>query len=155
MSHIIIRYYLFDWKKTTRHCSSLSVVLEGPVVKGTRLLSEDVETFMSCNLFSFLSSYQQLESKSFLHTWNSFWSYYTKENGHGADRHGMVLNLLYHFQRWNSWTAFLVEVSVHKFESFKTQVFVWFSTLIFPFYKLLLMKRLEFSCFSDFFCKDF
>jgi hypothetical protein len=45
--------------------------------------------------------------------------------------------------------AFLVEVSEHKLEYSQARVFVWFSTL-FPFYKMLLMKRLEFSCFADF-----
>ncbi len=35
----------------------------------------------------------------------------------------------------NSWTAFLVKVSGHKLKSSQTQVFVWFSTLVFPFYK--------------------
>ncbi len=29
--------------------------------------------------------------------------------------------------------------------------FVWFSTLVFTFYKMLSTKRLEFSCFADFF----
>ncbi len=43
--------------------------------------------------------------------------------------------------------AFLVEVSGHKLESSQTRVFVWFSTLFFPFYKMLFM----FSCFGDFF----
>ncbi len=33
--------------------------------------------------------------------------------------------------RWNSWKAFLVEVSEHKLDSCKTRVFVWFSTLFF------------------------
>jgi hypothetical protein len=33
-------------------------------------------------------------------------------------------------QRWNSLTAFLVEVSGYKLKSSLTQVFVWFSTLI-------------------------
>ena len=36
------------------------------------------------------------------------------------------------------------QVSEHKFESSQTWVFVWFSTLIFPFYKMLFMNRLEF-----------
>ncbi len=47
--------------------------------------------------------------------------------------------------------AFLVEISGHKLDSSQTQVFVWFSTHIFPFYKMLFMNRLEFSCFADFF----
>ncbi len=49
---------------------------------------------------------------------------------------------------------FIVEVS-GKNSSLIRLVFVWFSTLIFPFYKVLFMNRLEFSCFADFFCKDF
>ncbi len=52
-------------------------------------------------------------------------------------------------------TVFLVEVSGHKLESSQIRVFVWFSTLIFPFYKMLFMNRLEFSCFTDFFVKIF
>ncbi len=39
---------------------------------------------------------------------------------------------------------FLVEVSGHKLETSQTQVFVWFTTLFFPFYKMLFMNRLEF-----------
>jgi hypothetical protein len=49
----------------------------------------------------------------------------------------------------------LVEVSRQKHESSQTLVFVWFSTLIFPFFKMLFMKRLEFSCFVDFFVRIF
>jgi hypothetical protein len=49
----------------------------------------------------------------------------------------------------------LVEISGHKLESFQTRVFVWFSTFVFPFYRMLSMNRLEFSCFADFFCMDF
>jgi hypothetical protein len=41
----------------------------------------------------------------------------------------------------------LVEVSVHKLQSSQTQVFF----IIFPFYKMLFMNRLDFSCFADFF----
>jgi hypothetical protein len=37
-----------------------------------------------------------------------------------------------------------------KLDSSQTQVFVWFSTLVYPFYKMLFMNRLEFSCFMDF-----
>ncbi len=33
----------------------------------------------------------------------------------------------------------------------QTWDFVWFSSLIFPFYKMLFMNRLEFSCFAGFF----
>ncbi len=58
-------------------------------------------------------------------------------------------------QRWNSWTAFLVEVSGHKLESSQSWVFVWFSTLIFLFYKMLVMNRLDFSCFAGLFVKIF
>jgi hypothetical protein len=36
------------------------------------------------------------------------------------------------------------EVSGNKLESSLTRVIVWFSTLIFPFYKLQFMNRLEF-----------
>jgi hypothetical protein len=45
----------------------------------------------------------------------------------------------------------LVEVSGHKLKSSQTRVFVWFSTLVFPFYNKLFMNRLVFSCFADFF----
>jgi hypothetical protein len=38
--------------------------------------------------------------------------------------------------------------SGHKLESSVSGFFVWFSTLICPFYKVLFMKRLEFSCFG-------
>jgi hypothetical protein len=31
------------------------------------------------------------------------------------------------------------------------RVFVWFSTFIFTFYKMLFTNRLEFSCFAQFF----
>ncbi len=34
-------------------------------------------------------------------------------------------------RRWNSWTAFLFEVSWHKLESSQARVFIWFSILIF------------------------
>ncbi len=54
-------------------------------------------------------------------------------------------------QRWNSWTAFVVELSEPKLESSQTRDFVWFSTLISLFYKMHFMNRLEFSCFADFF----
>jgi hypothetical protein len=47
--------------------------------------------------------------------------------------------------------AILVEVSGHKLKSSQTRVFVWFSTIVLPFYKRLFRKRLEFSCFADFF----
>jgi hypothetical protein len=51
--------------------------------------------------------------------------------------------------------GFLVEVSGHKLESSQTPVFVWFSTLIFLFYKMLFTIKLGFFCFADFFYKDF
>ncbi len=51
--------------------------------------------------------------------------------------------------------AFLVMVSGHKLDSSQTEVFVWFSTLIFPFYKMLFMNRVEVSCFTDFFVRIF
>jgi hypothetical protein len=50
--------------------------------------------------------------------------------------------------RWNSWTPCFVEVSGHKLEASQTGVFVWFSTLILTFYKMLFMNRLEFCCFA-------
>ncbi len=56
--------------------------------------------------------------------------------------------------KWISWTATLVKVSGHKLKSYQTRVFVWFSTLIFPFHNILFMNRLQFSSFADFFCKD-
>jgi hypothetical protein len=47
-------------------------------------------------------------------------------------------------------TTILIQVSGHKLESSQTQVFIWFYTLIFPFYKMLFMNGLEFSGFADF-----
>ncbi len=52
--------------------------------------------------------------------------------------------------RWNFLTVFLVEVSGCNHESYQTEVLVWFSTHIFPFYKMRFTNRLEFSCFADF-----
>jgi hypothetical protein len=52
-------------------------------------------------------------------------------------------------------TTVLVEVSGHRVESSQTLVFVWFSTLVFLFYKMLFLIRLEFSCFADFFVWSF
>jgi hypothetical protein len=52
---------------------------------------------------------------------------------------------------------FLNSISVKvsdKLESFHTRVFVWFPPLIFLFYKMLFMNRLDFSCIADFY-KDF
>jgi hypothetical protein len=40
--------------------------------------------------------------------------------------------------KWNSCTAFLVKDSGHKLKSSQIRVFVWFSTLVFPSYKMLL-----------------
>ncbi len=54
-------------------------------------------------------------------------------------------------QRRNYWTTVLVEVSGHNLESSQTQVFVWLSSLVFLFYTMLFMHRLQFSCFADFF----
>ncbi len=39
--------------------------------------------------------------------------------------------------------VFLVEVFGPKLKSSQTRVFAWFSTLIFPCYKILLMNRLD------------
>ncbi len=47
------------------------------------------------------------------------------------------------------------EVSGYKLESSQSLLIVWFSTFIFLFYKMLFMSKLEFSCFADFFCKDY
>ncbi len=52
--------------------------------------------------------------------------------------------------RWNYWMEFLVDVSVHKLESSYIRVFVWFSTFIFPFYKMQFMNTFKFSFFADF-----
>jgi hypothetical protein len=49
----------------------------------------------------------------------------------------------------------LVKVSGHELESSQSRVFVWFSTLIFQFYKMLLMNRLEIFLFSGFFVRIF
>jgi hypothetical protein len=53
-------------------------------------------------------------------------------------------------QSQRSEIEFLVEVSRYKLESSQTRVLAWFSTLIFPFYKMLFMNTLELSCFMDF-----
>ncbi len=57
---------------------------------------------------------------------------------------------------WNGANSFLPArdgiLESHFFEvSGQTWDFVWFPSLIFPFYKMLFMNRLEFSCFADFF----
>jgi len=39
------------------------------------------------------------------------------------------------YLRWNSWTTFSVEASGDKLESSQTRVFVWFSTIVYPFYE--------------------
>ncbi len=44
---------------------------------------------------------------------------------------------------------------MHKLEYSKTRVFVWFSTLIFQFHKMVFMNKLEFSYFADFFVMIF
>ncbi len=68
----------------------------------------------------------------------------------------VLVDLLYRTSlRWNSWMAFLVEVFGHSLESSLTRVFCLVFTLSFLFYKMLLMKRLEFSCFADFFTRFF
>ncbi len=55
--------------------------------------------------------------------------------------------------RRNSWKAFLVGVSGRKLELLTRVLFLVF-TLTFPYYKMLFMNRLKFSCFADFFvCK--
>jgi len=61
------------------------------------------------------------------------------------------------FQRRNSWTAFLVEVSEHKLESFQTLVFL-FSVLVFSSakcYSEIVSRSFLFSqiLFNEFFCK--
>ncbi len=76
-----------------------------------------------------------------------------EEETSGGQRKSTMLN--YHNKRWNSGTAFLLEISRLKFESPKTQAFVCFSTLIFHFYKMLLTNRFKFSCFVVNFCKEF
>ncbi len=55
-----------------------------------------------------------------------------------------------HLLRLNSWIYNFVEVSEHKLVSFQTRVFVWFSTLILPVYRMLFINRLKFACFADF-----
>ncbi len=68
-------------------------------------------------------------------------------------RHPLFFDSLWHEEFMQTWIfrrAFLVEVSGHKLESSQTRLFVWFSTLIFPFYKMLFMNRLKFSFFADF-----
>jgi hypothetical protein len=47
--------------------------------------------------------------------------------------------------------SIFVEVSGHKLASSQIRFFVYFSTLIVPFYKMVFMKSLKFSCFADFF----
>ncbi len=48
--------------------------------------------------------------------------------------------------------AFLVQVSGHKLEFSQPRVFVWFSTLVVPFYKMLSMNRV---ILFRVFCVDF
>ncbi len=50
---------------------------------------------------------------------------------------------------------FLHGIFSQGFESSQTRVSVWFSTLLFPLFKMLFMNRLEFSCFADFFVRIF
>ncbi len=47
--------------------------------------------------------------------------------------------------------SILVEVSGHELVSSPTRVFVWFSSLIFPFYKMLVTNRLKFFVSQIFF----
>jgi hypothetical protein len=47
-----------------------------------------------------------------------------------------------------------LELIIHIIVPYQTRVSVWFSTLIFPFYKTLFMSRLEFS-FSAVFLSGF
>ncbi len=56
-------------------------------------------------------------------------------------------------QTWNSWSAFLSSFLGINSSPLRFGFFVLFSTLSFPFYKTLFMKRLEFSCFADFFVR--
>ncbi len=76
-----------------------------------------------------------------------------QEHLHSVPRHPRIITWSHaaHRLRWNSLTAFLVEVSGHKIKSSQTRVSVWFSTLIFLFYKMLFINRLEFSYFEDWF----
>jgi hypothetical protein len=57
--------------------------------------------------------------------------------------------------RWNSWTAFLVQVSGQILESSQTWVFVRFSTPVFLFYKMLFINSLVLLLFCGFFCMGF
>ncbi len=57
------------------------------------------------------------------------------------------LNSMHHvhlFTEMEFLNSILVEVSRHKLGSSQAQVFVWFSTLCFPVYKMLFMNRLDF-----------
>ncbi len=70
-----------------------------------------------------------------------------------ASTHNHLITYSTRRLRWNFLTAFLVKVSGHKIKSSQTLVSVWFSTLIFLFYKMLLLciNRLEFSYFAALF----
>ncbi len=51
--------------------------------------------------------------------------------------------------------SILVEVSRHKLGLLRLYSrFVWFSTLVFPFYKMIFMNRHEYSYFGDLLCID-
>lgn len=53
--------------------------------------------------------------------------------------------------RGNSLRLNFVKVFVQNLEVSQTLAFVWFSTQVFPFYKMLFIKNLEVSCLIDFF----
>jgi hypothetical protein len=48
--------------------------------------------------------------------------------------------------------AFIGKVSKNKIESSQIRVFVWFSALIYPYYKMPLTKRLEVFLFRRLIC---
>jgi hypothetical protein len=55
----------------------------------------------------------------------------------------------YRILEWHFYSRFLgINSSFLRFK-----IFVWFSTFIFPFYKIFFMNRLEFSCFADSFVR--
>jgi hypothetical protein len=62
---------------------------------------------------------------------------------------------MYHWAklRWNSWTAFLVEVSGRKLKSSRVSRFFSGFLPSFSLHKMLFRNRLEFSCFADLFVR--
>ncbi len=72
-----------------------------------------------------------------------------------SKEYGILYLYLFHVTplRWNSWTAFLVEVSGHKLETSQTQVFVWFSSPNISVLQMLFINRFVMSCFADFFVR--